>query len=706
MTVRKWGTEQLVNTTTADDEEFPTVVALQDGGYVVVWQDVSATGGDTSGLAVKMQRYDAFGNKVGVETLVNTTTASFQFDASVAVLADGTFVVCWDDFSGANGTGRDIRFRRFNADGTAIDASDVLATNAAGDQSQSSVVALPGGGFVISYTDTQSGSFDIFAQRFDAAGAANGGAITVRSTAANETDSQVAAFPNGSFVVAWAVGNPGQIFVQRVNANGTLNGAAVLANNAVGGSARAPDVAVLDNGGFVVVWADDGQPFPDSLGLAVRAQLFDTNGNQVGSEFTVNTLASSSQQDPNVVALPSGGFVVVYESAEDIRGQAFDGFGARIGEEFLINTSTTGTQTDPTIDVLADGRLVVTWEDQEADGDEIFAVRTQIIDPRNGSITGTAAGETLLGHDRVDDELNGLAGADTLNGLAGADDMYGGDDSDTYVVDNAGDRAFEVLGRGTDLVQASVSFALGANVENLTLTGSAAINGTGNALANVITGNAAANVLTGGPGTDSVSGGLGNDTYVLENSADVVTDAGGTDTITSTITRNLASFATIENLTLLGAAAASGTGNGLANTITGNNANNVLDGGIGNDTLRGLLGNDTLIGNAGKDISTGGAGNDIFRFLNKAHSFGALTDVVTDFDDFGNDRIDLSGLFGPALIFRGGLAFTAAGQARINDVAGADVIVEVNTGGSLAADFQLRLAGTTLASMTAGDFFL
>ena len=158
---------------------------------------------------------------------------------------------------------------------------------------------------------------------------------------------------------------------------------------------------------------------------------------------------------------------------------------------------------------------------------------------------------------------------------------------------------------------------------------------------------------------------------------------------------------------MLGTGAINGTGNNANNILTGNNAINTLNGGIGNDRLIGQGGNDILIGNSGKDTSTGGAGNDVFRFLNKVHSpVGAGADVITDFDDLGNDRIDLSALFGPALIYRNNLPFTAAGQVRINDIAGPDLIVEVNTGGTLAADMQIRLSGTTLASMTSSDFFL
>jgi Ca2+-binding RTX toxin-like protein len=112
------------------------------------------------------------------------------------------------------------------------------------------------------------------------------------------------------------------------------------------------------------------------------------------------------------------------------------------------------------------------------------------------------------------------------------------------------------------------------------------------------------------------------------------------------------------------------------------------------------------LGGLGKDTLIGGAGDDRFWFTSLAHSLVAASDVITDFDDFSNDRIDVSALFGPTLTYRHNLAFTAAGQIRINDIVGADVLVEVNTGGTLAPDFAIRLAATILASMTVTDFVL
>ena len=201
--------------------------------------------------------------------------------------------------------------------------------------------------------------------------------------------------------------------------------------------------------------------------------------------------------------------------------------------------------------------------------------------------------------------------------------MIGGAGNDSYVVDNAGDIVTEVAAGGTDSVQASVTYTLGAEVENLTLTGTGAINGTGNALDNGLTGNTGANRLDGGLGADTMTGGGGNDTYVVDNAGDVVVEAasGGTDTVESSVTYTLG--AEVENLTLTGTAAINGTGNALNNMLTGNAAANVLTGGAGNDTLNGGAGIDTLVG---------GAGNDIYVV-------DVLGDIVTELASEGTDQV-------------------------------------------------------------------
>jgi Ca2+-binding RTX toxin-like protein len=134
--------------------------------------------------------------------------------------------------------------------------------------------------------------------------------------------------------------------------------------------------------------------------------------------------------------------------------------------------------------------------------------------------TATAGNNVLLGTIR-NDKLSGLAGNDTLLGLdgndtldggTGADLMKGGNGDDTYIVDNAGDLVVGTETGGNDTVKSSVGYTLPRNVENVILTGSKAINGTGNNSNNVLTGNSANNKLSGGLGNDTLNGGLGNDT--------------------------------------------------------------------------------------------------------------------------------------------------------------------------------------------------
>ncbi|MGM3308305.1 hypothetical protein ACSQ6I_20400 [Anabaena sp. WFMT] len=300
----------------------------------------------------------------------------------------------------------------------------------------------------------------------------------------------------------------------------------------------------------------------------------------------------------------------------------------------------------------------------------------------NNSLYGEAGNDNLEGNEG-NDILYGGDGNDVLDGGVGNDTLYGGAGNDTYIVNSTGDVVSEDNGSGgdaggTDIVRSSVTWTLSNYVENLVFTGTDSINGTGNALNNIIKGNSANNslygeagndnlegnegndilyggdgndVLDGGVGNDTLYGGAGNDTYIVNSTGDVVSedngsggDAGGTDIVRSSVTWTLSDY--VENLVLTATDSINGTGNTLNNIIKGNSANNilygeggndtiegndgddVLQGGDGNDVLKGEVGNDTLFGGAGNDTLFGGAGADIFGF----NSFSESLDNIKDFN--------------------------------------------------------------------------
>jgi Ca2+-binding RTX toxin-like protein len=246
--------------------------------------------------------------------------------------------------------------------------------------------------------------------------------------------------------------------------------------------------------------------------------------------------------------------------------------------------------------------------------------------------------------------------------------MTGGIGSDTYYVDSLGDTTVENAGEGQDLVVSSIGWTLGANLENLTLTGTASIDGTGNDLVNTIVGNSGDNHLNGLGGNDTLNGAAGNDTL----------------------------------------------DGGLANdSLSGGDGNDTLLGGQGTDTLNGGVGSDWLEGGAARDILTGGTGADQFVF--RDGDFGnsqATADKITDFSSVDGDKINLQFVDANTLLsgdqgfsFIGTSAFDGhtAGQLRYEQINGF-TFVEGDMDGDGHADMMIRVTGTH--TLTGGDFVL
>ena len=255
----------------------------------------------------------------------------------------------------------------------------------------------------------------------------------------------------------------------------------------------------------------------------------------------------------------------------------------------------------------------------------------------------TQTGNTNATGNSLGNVINGNIGDNILDGQGGADKMIGRAGDDIYIIDHSGDRAIEdSAANGNDTVLSSVTYTIGAFIDNLTLTGAAAINGTGNASDNVMTGNDANNVLNGVGGADVMIGGGGNDTYFADNSADqaIEEDGGGTDVVRSTASFALGGF--IENLVLTGNASVDGTGNDLDNIIDGNGGANRIDGGGGADLMRGRGGDDIyVVDNAGDQIVEDGASGGIDK-VESSIDF-TLGSFVENLSLTGSSSIDGSG---------------------------------------------------------------
>ncbi len=455
--------------------------------------------------------------------------------------------------------------------------------------------------------------------------------------------------------------------------------------------------------------------------------------NAVG--FTLSNAVGASVNSGDVVVNPPAGETIASNAFNEFRPEGgsdtITGNGAtRISFSSILVEQPVGT--DPSVQVAFTSASGGAGDYGQTDGGFGSVHFTGVYSVRGGSGNDTLTGstgfqqlqgyygdDTLIGGDGNDvlyghlggagsalnlsatftdnDTLDGGAGKDLLRGDFGNDVLIGGAGADVYIVDALTDTVSETstVAGEIDRVESSVSWTLGANIEQLVLTGNSAINGTGNTQANTLTGNAAANTLNGGAGTDTLIGGLGNDTYVVDVATDVVIE---TSTLVSEVDTVFASSSytlslNVENLTFQGSANTFGTGNGGVNRIVGNSGANTLDGKVGNDIL------------------TGGAGADTFRFTtapNSSFNADQITDFVSVDDRLLLDHNVFTGI-GPAGALAAG-AFVAgdhaldAGDRVIYDAATGHLFFDADGSGAGA---QVLFAKVTAGSvLNAGDIFV
>ncbi|CAO3355181.1 beta strand repeat-containing protein [Azospirillum palustre] len=455
------------------------------------------------------------------------------------------------------------------------------------------------------------------------------------------------------------IGNTGNNAITGGAGNDSLNGDA--GNDTLDGGAGA-DSLVGGTGNDTFIVDDVGDVIVELAGQGTD---------------TVRTSLSSYTLGANVENLVVTGSGPITFTGNALNNSLIGGTGADMltgldGNDTLnggagVDTLIGGTGNDTyVIDNIGD--VLVELPGEGTDTVQSSISHTLLTDFENLTLTGSAAlagtGNTvnnLLTGNGAANLLTGLEGDDTLNGGGGADTLVGGIGNDLYVVDNAGDVVTELVGEGIDTVNASINWTLGANIENLTLTGSAAISATGNELNNVLTGNSGANLLDGGLGADSMAGGAGNDVYLVDDAGDVVTEltGQGSDEVRTSLSSYLLG-ANVEVLTYTGTGDFAGTGNALDNLLTG---------GLGNDTLSGGDGADTLDGGAGSNLLIGGSGNDVYLV-------GALGDQVVELSGEGIDEVRTAltsytltdGV--ETLTYTGVAAFAGTGNALDNLIAG------------------------------------
>jgi hypothetical protein len=321
------------------------------------------------------------------EKRVNTFRTGEQTNAQVAVLADGSYVIAWQS-QGQDGNGLGVYAQRFSATGAALGPEFRVNSNTTGGQFDPRLSATPDGGFVINWTDdnaTDGSGQAVLAQRYNAAGVAQGVNTIVNTTTFSTQNDGASATWSGGYTTVWSsynnISGTQDIVMQRWDAAGSRVGAEVLVGTATGagntaaqaGSQVSPVIASNATGNQIMVWVDTGGN--DSSGNGVYGRRYNASTNTFGDTFLITTFVAGNQYEPSVDIAADGSFVVVWRSdSQDgsgagVFGQRFNANGSAAGTEFRVNVATDSNQYAPQVTVLSTGGFVVTWYDDSTAND-------------------------------------------------------------------------------------------------------------------------------------------------------------------------------------------------------------------------------------------------------------------------------------------------------------------------------------------------
>ncbi len=430
----------------------------------------------------------------------------------------------------------------------------------------------------------------------------------------------------------------------------------------------------------------DAQGFAENPASAATAAVTSGVGPTINGTNAANVLIGTSLAE--TINGLGGNDTITANAGNDVAngGAGNDTFFASIDDGNDTYDGGAGTDTYNMVNTSAASNvnlLAGTASSTQTGNDVLISIE---------NVTGSAGDNIIIGN-AVANVLRGNGGNDTLDGgSAGADNLGGGTGNDTYIVSHTGMTLTETAGQGTDTVKSSIAFTLGNNFENLTLTGNAAINGTGNNAANVMTGNSAHNVLNANGGNDTLVGSAGGDAYNGGNGIDTLDLSATTNGVNVNLTAGTATGADIGNSTLASI-----------------------------ERVLGGSGNDTITANLAPETFSGGAGSDTFIYRTKAAAGGendvaATRSAITDFLHL-TDHIDLTNIDAVAnAVGNQDFTFDAVAKAGSGSVAdghlgyfhttilGVDhTIIEGNiTGDAGVVDFQIDLLGNI--TLTHDDF--
>ena len=343
------GGEFRINAYTTGFQGVPSVAVGSKGDFVVVWESVQ----DGSVQSIQGRRYDASGNPVGGEFQVNTYTTGLQYRPQVARVADGRFVVSWVS-NGPDGIGSGIAARRFDASGNGVGNEFVVNTYTPGYQGASDVASDANGNFVVVWEDGSYGrdgsGTAVFGQRYDASGNRVGGEFQVNTfSPSDQILPSVSMSPTGGFVVAWTSsfqdGGVQGVAARRFDAAGNGLGSDFIVNTFTPGNQYGifDQVSHDARGNFTVTWISAGQ---DGSSTGVFGQRYNASGSRRGAEFRANTYTPGPQTFPVVGSDAVGNFVVAWEDRSGADGNDFGIFAKRFGgllpAALAVDTSGNG----------------------------------------------------------------------------------------------------------------------------------------------------------------------------------------------------------------------------------------------------------------------------------------------------------------------------------------------------------------------------